>query len=752
MKQFLKRQNELAAAATEVPEWVISGVLVYTVTIMFIPASQLFGNLPIYGSDHSSHYMAIRNFVELLRSGETSFFMHTFNLGFPMYLYYQPLPHLFTAALYALCFGLFTLQQVFNFSVAALWCLYPLSIYVGARRMGLDKLIALFCAVCAPMINSNLEFGFTIHSIMGPGLYTQLYATVAFPIALGSLCKAIDNTDRRSLISAAAWILILSLSHFFYGCVLSTVGVIAVFVEPKRWKQRLRRLLWLGLILTASLLFWLVPLALTHPYSGGWPFGSENRRNGYGVIAVLKSIFSGRMLDNWRTYYPLISIGFAVGVVTSLFSQRRKDPVRKLILICLAVFLFFLMGRRSFGPLVNIHPANIEFQLFRYIGAVHMFAVLLSGAGFAWTVRYANKRFPPLLVGIIAAALFFWPALKLIRTEKGRFKTSDKYSVNEPHLVDAAALINDRIAAGGPPGRIYAHNKIGTGSHFIAHALARHTDQPMGISYAVGLHDSLSFYYMTKTSPDEPKLRELFNFRYVISRKSNEFVGEAERYGLTKLGEAGPLVIYESPGEYSYFTPVTLSFATADKPWNVRPVVVRWIDADLPALKQYGLIVHEGPYQGELPQLRAHDDTVELSRDGNSWSLSEADAFLSSQSAYTSSTEITDEVIEANHFSANVVGENDQIIALKATFHPWWQLTVDGAPQRPMMLTPSFLGAKVPAGEHKVSFRFVNPPYQKALAGLTIVLWIVLTWLFWHRRPNEPQTPDAEPKPSGDDS
>ncbi len=48
------------------------------------------------------------------------------------------------------------------------------------------------------------------------------------------------------------------------------------------------------------------------------------------------------------------------------------------------------------------------------------------------------------------------------------------------------------------------------------------------------------------------------------------------------------------------------------------------------------------------------------------------------------------------------------------------------------MLTPSFLGAAVPAGEHEVMFQFRNPGYQKMLLLCSVALWLIL-WLLWLR-------------------
>ena len=103
------------------PRWLVPAALGAWVLMLLVPATQILRDTPIYGDDHSSHLAVVRHLIALLRAGSSDFFCPTFNLGFPMYLYYQPLPHLTAAGLHLLSFGV--AQYMIAFDLA--WPITP---------------------------------------------------------------------------------------------------------------------------------------------------------------------------------------------------------------------------------------------------------------------------------------------------------------------------------------------------------------------------------------------------------------------------------------------------------------------------------------------------------------------------------------------------------------------------------------------------------------------------------------------------
>jgi uncharacterized membrane protein YfhO len=78
--------------------------------------------------------------------------------------------------------------------------------------------------------------------------------------------------------------------------------------------------------------------------------------------------------------------------------------------------------------------------------------------------------------------------------------------------------------------------------------------------------------------------------------------------------------------------------------------------------------------------------------------------------------------------TATVLADRPAMVMLKTTFDPRWQVTVDGVPQEPQMIAPSFVGREVPAGRHTV--RFVYEPFPRydvmLLIGLVTLIALAL--------------------------
>jgi hypothetical protein len=677
------------AAPDLLPVWLRRSVLLALVLVTGLPALRILGAQPIFGDDHSSHLAAIAELVSLLRAGETDLFCPTFNLGFPMLLYYQPLPHLAVALLHLASFGQLGLELCFNLSVVTLWCAYPLAVHAGARRLGLDDHAALLAALAAPTVRSALPFGFTLDSVMGLGLYTQLWAMVFFPLALGWGARAlVAERLERSFLGAAGLLTLVWLCHAFYGVAAST-AIAGLAILRGRLRQSLPRLLLLGALVLASLLFWLIPLALTADFAGGWPWDGVDRWEGYGARRVLATLFTGRLLDDGGV--PLLSLALGGGLAVAI-TRVRRDPALRALLCCFLVFLLFLIGRRSLGHLVDLQPANLGLQLFRYLGPLHLTAVLLAGVGLAAAVRWLGARLGhPILCLGLALVLFLPVLVHLGLRERAYFRTIASYAVSESELRAAGAAIDAAVRSGTPPGRIYAHAKSGHGAHLVAALLARYTGQPLGQSYGVGMHDSLGFYYLEQLDPADPFSLALYNFRFLVSRPGSPLA----RVAGPRLLRRGLLEVDRVEGEHGWFALAELSGELRGRPREVRPAVLRWLAE------------------------------AEARRGGFLQILPAGVAALPSTSGNPSGR-IEGEGHSTTAHRARVRLHRPGLLVLKLGFHPFWSLSVDGRPARALHLTPCFLGAALPAGVHEVRFRFENPGYQKALALGSVGLWLLL--------------------------
>jgi hypothetical protein len=721
----------------DLPRWLRWGGLGLVCLLLLIPAGRILHRLPIYGDDHSSHLATIHYLLTLIRGGKTDLFCPTFNLGFPLYLYYQPLPHLTSALLHLLSFGLINELLAFNLTVVFLWGVFPITTYLGARRLGLGDTAALLAGAMAPLVSSTFPFGFALHSFMGLGLYTQLYAMVLFPLGVGWTWHALHRSDGRGpgpVVAAGGLLVLIWLSHAFYGVAAGTIAVLMVLVVPGRFRQSVPRLLAMGVITVGSLLFWFIPLAQTQAYAGGWPpWEGTDRWDGYGAARVITALMRGHILDEHQL--PILSLALLAGVAVALW-RIRTSPALRGLLIGFGLFLFFFMGRRTFGALVDIQPANQGLELFRYIGLVHFYGVLLGAVGLAWLAGLLLPAFKPLATLALLGSILFPPTVSQLSRGRHLFQHLD----STRHLAEAGRAIQTALQRGAPPGRIYAHGKTGEGSHLVAALQALHTDQPLGQSYGVSYHDTLGFYYLEHLDPLDASMLALYNFRYVLATPSCPFSRQQAERRNAPLLRRDDLLLFALPGTHGYFAPVDITFAVVGRPREIRPASLQWLSSDLPAAAQHGVVVSgtDAVPEGIHTVLRGRDTEVETLDHGRWVPLRRP---WRAAAGNGPPGRVLAESTHLNQYSARVSLARSAAVVLKVAAHPFWEVRVDGHPASRLVLTPSFLGVRLPAGTHEVSFRFRNPTYQKILFLGSLLAWLAWPLCRWRRRRSTPQRP-----------
>src|SRR5207245_483828 len=133
------------------------------------------------------------------RQDPTDFWLAPIGLGYPLFHYYQHLPHVLLATLYALLSPLFrgtaSVSDVLAWSRYLLLSLFPLSIYWSMRRLGFARVPAALAGLTSSLIATNglygLEFGTYVWS--GYGLYTQLWGQLLLPPALAQGYAAVRD-------------------------------------------------------------------------------------------------------------------------------------------------------------------------------------------------------------------------------------------------------------------------------------------------------------------------------------------------------------------------------------------------------------------------------------------------------------------------------------------------------------------------------------------------------------------------------
>ena len=146
-------------------------------------------------------------------------------LGSPQFLQYQALSHIVTALL-SIVFG----DATFRWTNYLLICTWPISVYIGARLLGLDRWQAGAAALVSPMLVNVMGYGFEWASFvwLGSGMWSMLWALWLMPIALGLAWRAVAKGERYAL---AAFVVGLTCAfHFITGYL--------VLLAPRRVRAR----------------------------------------------------------------------------------------------------------------------------------------------------------------------------------------------------------------------------------------------------------------------------------------------------------------------------------------------------------------------------------------------------------------------------------------------------------------------------------------------------------------------------------
>jgi hypothetical protein len=82
----------------------------------------------------------------------------------------------------------------------------------------------------------------------------------------------------------------------------------------------------------------------------------------------------------------------------------------------------------------------------------------------------------------------------------------------------------------------------------------------------------------------------------------------------------------------------------------------------------------------------------------------------------------------AQNYQASVEAIRPSFVLFRMTWHPNWQVSVDGRPAKSVMLSPGFLGVAVPAGSHEIVCRYEpgNLKIWMAVAGIVTVILIAV--------------------------
>ncbi len=347
-----------------------------------------------YLNDASVHRSMTQWAADRIREGHLPFdgWYPYLSLGASRFHHYQSLPHIFTGAL-SVVLGAGT----FRWSLYLLLAAWPISVYAGARLLGLSRWPAAAAALISPLLSSAPGMGYEWGSYVwrGSGAWAQLWGMWALPFAWGLCWQAVARGRRMWL---AALVLALTICvHLLTGYLALVSLAVFVLAAPREFPRRIARA---ALVAGAALLasaWMLVPL-LT---DAGWTVNDAFSRgtfyyDSFGARKVLGWMVRGELFDAGRL--PVLTVLFAVGLVVALVQARRREPPRVVVGLGLVALLLFF-GRPTLGPALRLLPGGADLFLRRFISGVHLAGLYLMGIGAVWLVHAVRVRRAPTHAG-----------------------------------------------------------------------------------------------------------------------------------------------------------------------------------------------------------------------------------------------------------------------------------------------------------------------------------------------------------------
>jgi hypothetical protein len=656
-------------------------------------------------NDLSFHIAASQRLANSLTTGDSFLdpWMSQWALGYPLWHFYQPLPHM-VAGLWLIITNRFASAPA-SFAVLyyLLMVVLPASTYLGARLFGLEPMAAGFASILIISVSevgdlSRYGLSYGAYVRRGSGLYTQLMSYNLLMPALG-LANYSLNTGKRRIL-AACLIAATALSHVVFGYAAIVSVAIMALAGPRG--DRSRRVVRAVSILvpTFILLAWfVVPMLLASGEANRCRWDDVWKFDSWGAKNILSTLASGRFFDEGRL--PVMTVALAVSSILALYRWKRPMPRRLLILT--AVWLAIFFGRTTWGYFMIALGLPRTFHVSRFESVFELFAILLTAWALAKLVSaarrigYAGKVMTVIALGAIAFVIF---------TERASFLRLNNYWGEESLTAIAseganldASLADIRTIFSERPGRVWSGP---TGMWAAKFKIAK--TQPYSFLSLAGF-DELSFlFHSLSWSSDvtaeinerDPYQAQLFAMRAVLAPITQPMPSYFKRRGVH-----GNLAVYEASNE-GYFGLVDIG-ARYDGPLTT--VLNRdWQWMNDPAVRAGAVVALGGEIRG-VPE----------------WKMFQALPPLD-QKFSTPRGEVISESKEGETYSARLAILRPCYALLKITYFPGQQATIDGKPAPIFRVYPNFCAIPVGPGEHQIEVRYRPGPIKPILLVLGFIL------------------------------
>ncbi len=666
-------------------------------------------------SDTAFHALMITQASAALTAGSSvvDFWIPQFGFGYPQFLYYQHLPHLIVVGVHRLLGGNVELLSVFH---AVRWLLlvtFPLTVYWSARRLDLSAREAAVAAAASSLLSGDARFGFEYNSYVwrGFGLYTQLWAMHLSFIAAASVYRLMR--DGTGYLRSIVVLTVLALSQLLYAYMIALTSVMLLLLggAPRRWPVRAARLGMVGALSLLATSYMTVPFLSLNAYLSTFP--SLPGATG-GLSAMSAGWATTTLLDHQR--WPVLTVLLILGLAVAAWQVAHERSRNKVIL--LGGFLLWMLlcfggdAATSMMRWLGLYGADVSY---RFIGGVELFAILLMGVGGGWLWdRIASASFISgwsssagwrvgggAAVGGVLVLLWLTPAF---------VERADYYRTNARWITETRTALRDNIDLQGllstiaqeDGGRVYAGRTNNWGANLRVGPIIRVTDviKSRAMPALVPPYQGLSLNADMAWQFDDGNAThyDLFDVRYAMVPSDAQvpaflqpFLATTE-YSVVRAHTTGASMWVSLSARRDVSSQLELMIGNRE-----------WLHSDAPA--------------------RRSVIRWDYGNTGTGASTSDA----ASRCPQTGT--LVDGYIGFDSMVVRTRCNDAGTMMFKSSYHPNWRVSVDGSRVPTFMVSPSFLAADVPAGDHVVKAEYVPTAGKHALLlmGVVVLLFTVFT-------------------------
>jgi hypothetical protein len=652
----------------------------------------------------------------------TDFWLTQIGLGFPLFHYYQNLPHVVLAGLDQVTSSFLPLSRLFDISRYFLLVFFPLSVFWAMRRFGFDYIAAGLSAFISSLVSTNGLYGIEYGSYIwrGTGLYTQLWAMFFLPLALAEIYRTIKQEG------SWFWPVFLSalvlLSNLLYGYILVLSAALFIFLTPDipEIVARFKRLAGIYILTAIVTAFFFVPFIIDLPYLNRSVLEEPFKYNSFGAIVVLRDLITGNLFDYGRL--PVLTLVFFLAAL-AVITQWKQEKYR-LLLVLTFFWLLVYFGRATWGEMVNVLPFSQDLHFHRFIGGFQVGMVMIIGAGLSliWQrIKTFSLKDPSNKIPIITGIVFLL-LLSPVFLERAHFYQQNSHLkiLSQTAFLSKSQEISEikDTLNNVPLGRVYA----GLPADFGNDPLYKIGYVPLyAIVPQLGF-DSFGYAYSAFPLSTDVRLNfnntkseqyNLFNIRYILLYKTQN---PPDFY--FKVREFDDFILYQVPTA-GYFDIIDVPAIFYGNKTDFYYPNTKWLLSSLPKLKQHPIIE-----LGTIPE-KIYSLPV--------FSFRQVDNILLSNlsKVQPDGGEILQENMSINEYRAQFVANRESYLILKTNYHPGWDVTLDNKKVTPVMLTPGFIGVQVSKGTHQVVFSYKQPSYRIVLFVLGIIVLVILGFFQW---------------------